>query len=108
MSGDQDTPVPVACTLGAGDIPGRVAEWQAFYRERVRTTERSATSARLLLDPSDGAVVVAASLGQRETECCAFFTFTIALEAEARWLTLTVPPEAGATLTGFLDMLADG
>ena len=56
--------------------------------------------------PGDEVLLAAASLGQREKECCAFFDFTIALEADARWLCVAVPEGAEATLASFVDALA--
>jgi hypothetical protein len=102
---DVDRSVPIACTLEIGDIPERFAEWQAFYRSSVTDTEVSPVSVRLRLDPSDATLAAAASLSQREKQCCAFFDFAISLEVEQRWLTVTVPPGAEETLTTFTAML---
>jgi hypothetical protein len=105
VTGDPATDVPIACTLGPDDLPARLAEWQAFGAASVRSIERAASSARIRLDPSDGALLAAASLAQRETECCAFFEFAVLLEARDRWLTVRVPAGAEDTLSGFLDLL---
>jgi hypothetical protein len=99
------TDVPIACTLDAGDLPDRIAEWQAFYRSSVTAADLGAGTLRLLLDPSESTLSAAASLSQRETQCCAFFDFSISLEAEQRWLTVTVPAGADETLSSFADML---
>jgi hypothetical protein len=104
MIGDTD-PIPVACTLETGDIPGRFAEWQQFFRSSVVRTESLATSVRLLLDPSEATTLDVVSLAQREKQCCAFFEFTMVIEADQRWLSITVPPEAQETLTTFMAML---
>jgi hypothetical protein len=100
--------VPIACTLSADDLPARLAEWQDFHRSSVRAIERTPSSARLLLAPSDEVLVAAASLSQLEVKCCAFFEFAIVLHAEERWLHVTVPAGAEDTLSSFLDILGSG
>jgi hypothetical protein len=97
--------IPVACTLTASDLPDRIDEWRSFARQWVLARETDPTSARFLLAPGDEALVAAASLAQREKECCAFFEFSISIEAQDRWLSVSVPSGAEATLTGFADML---
>jgi hypothetical protein len=97
--------VPIACTLDVGDLGARMAEWQAFVLSSVSAVDAQPTSVRLLLHPSDEALFAAASLGQREKQCCAFFDVAISLEAEQRWLTVTVPPGAESTLSSFTEML---
>ena len=97
--------VPIACTLEVGDLPARMSEWQAFYRSSVTATEAGPGSLRLRLEPSDATLVAAASLSQLEKQCCAFFDFAISLEAEQRWLAVTVPEGAEVTLTTFGEML---
>jgi hypothetical protein len=105
MTAEQSGP-PIACTLAADDMPGRLAEWRDFARGSVRAVESGPTSARLLLARSDDVLVTAASLAQRETQCCAFFAFSIVLEADERWLSVTVPEDAEEVLASFVEMLA--
>jgi hypothetical protein len=103
-----DPAAAVACTLEAGDLPARVAEWQAFYRSSVTATEAGPEDARRLrlrLEPSDATLAAAASLSQREKQCCAFFDFAVELESDGRWLTVAVPAGAEATLSDFTKML---
>ncbi|HVB91526.1 MAG TPA: hypothetical protein VND70_05440 [Acidimicrobiales bacterium] len=110
MSGvvDGAPPVPIAGTLETEDLPARHAEWQDFFRSSVVTSEISPSAVRLLLEPSDGALLHAVSLGQREKQCCAFFDFAIMVEAAQRWLSVTVPVGTEETLTRFLTMLRSG
>lgn len=100
--------VPLACTLDAGDIPGRLAEWQSFFRSSVIRAEERAGSVRLLLDSSETTREAAASLARREKECCAFFDFALTLDEGERWLTVGVPSGAEPTLTTFMAMLRSG
>jgi hypothetical protein len=101
-------PVPIACTLSAGDLPGRCAEWQAFYSSSVLSSERSPRTVRLHLDPSPASVAAARSLARREKECCAFFEFTLASEAGRPVMAVSVPPGAEPTLRSFMEMLRSG
>ena len=107
MSGDPcaESNVPIACTLEAGDLPERLAEWRAFGHSSVRATEAHATSARLLLADGDDVLLAAASLAQREAQCCAFFDFAVELGPEARWLSVRVPAGAEETLRTFLELV---
>jgi hypothetical protein len=98
---DERRIVPIACTLNAGEMPARLEEWKAFVRQSVVASETSPTSARFLLTSTDEALVAAASLAQREKECCAFFDFAILIEAQQRWLNVTVPSGAEETLASF-------
>jgi hypothetical protein len=98
--------VPIACTLTANELPNRVDEWKEFVRTCVVEIRRAPGSACLLLVPGDEALVAAVSLAQREKECCAFFEFSLTIEREERWLCLTVPDGAAATLDAFAEMLA--
>jgi hypothetical protein len=102
---DEPRRVPIACTLTANELPGRVDEWRALVRDWVVETRREPGSARLRLDPSEQALVAAVALAQREKECCAFFEFSLSIESEARWLCVTVPDDADATLDAFAQML---
>ncbi len=98
--------VPIACTLTADDLPTRVNEWKSFVRDWVLDREEGSLSARLRLAPGDEALVAAVSLAQREKECCAFFEFAVAIEADTRWLCVSVPEGAESTLASFADMLS--
>jgi len=57
---------------------------------------------RLRLRPDDETLAVAADLAAREKECCAFFSFTIEIEPDARWLRVEAPPDAQAVLDGLV------
>jgi hypothetical protein len=99
----------IACTLTGADLPARVAEWQEFYRTSVSEMEHVSPSVvRLKLHATDAGLLSAASLAQREKECCAFFEFAIVLDPDERWLTVTVPAsaEAAAVLDAFTAMLS--
>ena len=100
--------IPIACTLEAGSLPERLAEWQVFGQSSVRRAETQPTSARFLLADGDDVLLAAASLAQRETQCCAFFDFAVELGSEERWLSVRVPVGAEETLRSFLELLGSG
>jgi hypothetical protein len=101
-----DGSVPIACSLDAAGLEDRIAEWRAFARDVVVDAEYEGTAARFLLTSDDGTLARAASLSQREKECCPFFEFAIELEPSARWLRVSVPPDATEALSLFVEMLA--
>jgi hypothetical protein len=98
-------PLVIACSLNAEGLENRVEEWQSFMASSVRAVEWDDTSVRLELEPSDATLLRATSLGQREKACCAFFTVSIDLAADARTLTLRVPDGAEEVLAAFVASL---
>ncbi|MET9213545.1 MULTISPECIES: hypothetical protein [unclassified Nocardia] len=66
--------VPAACTLPTVEQPIRIAEFDRFFAESVRSSNRTGpTRLELVLDV--GAEAVARDLAARESSCCSFFTF---------------------------------
>jgi hypothetical protein len=90
-----------ACTLPTADRPLRQAEFDALFARALRSVERaSPTHARFVLD---GPVDVIADLTERESQCCAFFTFTIESTSDGTVnLDVTVPPAYVAVLDGLV------
>jgi hypothetical protein len=97
--------VPIACTLEADALLGRMEAWKAFVRSSVVAIEREPAAVRLVLAPGDTPLLDAATLGQREKACCAFFEIALVLGADARRLSLSVPPGAEETLTHFVEAI---
>jgi hypothetical protein len=109
----------IACSLDTRSLADRVDEWHALLATAVASVEvRSSAlganapggdgrsrSVRLVLHPSEQALVSAASLGQREKQCCAFFDVAIEIEADRRSLVLSVPPGAEEALASFVALL---
>ena len=100
------TKIPVACTLTATDAGDRVEEWRAFLAAHVEEARRDGDILRLRLRESDETLCAAADLSAREKQCCGFFSFAIAIEADARWLDIAVPPDASEILDDFAGLLS--
>jgi hypothetical protein len=98
-------PAPIACSLDAGSLAERMEEWRALVSSSVVAIDADATSVRLVLDGSPGALEAAASLGQSETRCCAFFDVAIDLGPDSRTLSLRVPQGAEESLAAFVALL---
>lgn len=103
--GPDPVSVPVACSLDATSLAGRIDEWRALVASSVVSLESDATSVRLVLEGSDATLVAATSLGQREKQCCAFFDVGIELGPDARTLYLRVPPGAEEAMAHFVELL---
>ncbi|GAA4974955.1 hypothetical protein [Actinoplanes utahensis] len=73
--------IPDACTLPTAAQPSRLAEFDALFATAVRQVDRlDATRARLRMAGPAGLAATVRDLTARETGCCSFFTFTVAIE----------------------------
>lgn len=93
MDIDLDWCAPAACSLPLADQPARVGEWDTLFATAVRRVEAVPGGVRLELDRSAGGVAAVADLADRESQCCAFFTFLLAIGADALALSVTAGPE---------------
>ncbi|NUS45191.1 MAG: hypothetical protein HOQ24_16065 [Mycobacteriaceae bacterium] len=66
---------PDSCTLPTAALPTRVAEFDQYFADAVRRTERP-SRVRLDLFVDADAELAGRDLADRETSCCSFFTFT--------------------------------
>jgi DNA-binding transcriptional MerR regulator len=87
-----ETDSPIACTLGAVDMPGRLAAWQAGLAPVV-SREPITGGVRLVFAP-DTAVGDLAELAAAEQDCCMFFRFAITIDSRGIALEVTAPPDA--------------
>jgi hypothetical protein len=106
VTADAARDAPLACDLDAGSLAARVGEWRRLVASAVVSVEPGPTSVRLALADSDDALVAAASLGQREKQCCAFFDVSVDIGPTGRALVLSVPEGAEEALATFVAMLA--
>jgi hypothetical protein len=98
--------VPIACTLTASAADERVEEWRQFLAGCTSAAERTSDQRlRVRLTDTGHALTRAVDLARREKACCAFFEFSIDVEADASWLSIGVPSDASAVLTEFASLL---
>ncbi len=94
--------IPVACTLSAESAADRIEDWRRFFASSVTAVERTSDRRlRVRLADSPMALTAAVDLAQREKACCAFFEFSVDVDATSRWLVVGVPAEAAGTLAEF-------
>ena len=96
---------PTACNLDAGALAGRVEEWRALVANSVVTVEAEPTALRLVLAPSQSALVTAVDLAQREKQCCPFFDVALDIGERQRTLSFRVPEGAEEAMATFVAML---
>jgi len=99
-------PGPIFCNLAAGSLAERVDEWRALVASSVVDVEAGPTWVRLALRDSESALCAAASLGQREKQCCGFFDVAIDIGADRRVLSLRVPEGAEEAMATFVALLS--
>jgi hypothetical protein len=98
--------IPIACTLTSDSASVRIEEWRRFFADWTSMAEQSGNlQFRVRLNESTQAVQAAVDLARREKACCAFFEFSIEVEADASWLSVKVPPDAVDTLADFVSLL---
>jgi hypothetical protein len=91
--------VPQSCTLPTQEQPLRVAEFDALFALAVHPAQRlGPTELRVHLPAGDDVAAVAASLIERETGCCSFFTFDLRRSSRGTGLEVRVPESQRAAL----------
>ncbi len=89
---------PLPCTLGSDQIPDRLARWQAMGDHAVARTTTPAGAVRGEFDDPD-ILDELARLTVAEQGCCAFFSFTITVDARGVGLEVRAPEAAAAQVT---------
>ena len=105
MNADGGADTPIACSLDARDLAGRVKEWRALVADSVVAIEAGPTTVRLVLAPAESALVSAVDLAQREKQCCPFFDVALDIGERQRTLSLRVPEGAEEAMATFVAML---
>jgi len=83
----EDRALGACCTLEAAEMPARLKEWSDL-RDRSLAIRRIQGGVSLELATSEPMSQVA-DLIARESECCAFYTFTLRIDGQARELQIT-------------------
>lgn len=89
---------PIACTLEAGAMPDRVAEWQALL-DAATGRERIADGALRVAFRADAPLPELARLVAAEQACCAFFSFAITVDQRGVGLEVRAPAGAEEVVT---------
>jgi hypothetical protein len=95
MSSDRtsDLSTPIACTLATDARPDRANAWTELLNTAIER-ESTASGLRLRFAADPQLVGTVADLVVREAECCAFFSFTLTVDARGVWLAIDAPPDA--------------
>jgi MerR family transcriptional regulator, copper efflux regulator len=103
--------VPIACTLGAGEMAGRLEAWEALLAENRELLH--GMTARLPLE--DGVrlefgpntdVTEIARLAAAEQQCCQFLGFALVIDSRGIALEIHAPAEAADVVTALFGSAA--
>jgi len=86
---------PIACTLDAARLPGRLGEFRALFATTRSVDRISPQHLRVTLAGDSALEATARDLLAREQQCCSFFDFALTNDGEGA-LTLDVRVPAGA------------
>jgi DNA-binding transcriptional MerR regulator len=92
------TGTPVACSLTAAEVPGRVTDWQALTARAVHREQIDGGTA-LTFAADAGLAAEVARLAAAEQECCEFFDFTVRLTTGQVRLEVRAPADAVDVVT---------
>lgn len=90
--------VPIACTLGAGEMSTRLDDWNALLQS-VAARHSLDDGLRLEFE-SDTDVTEIAQLAAAEQSCCRFFDFALVIDGRGIALEVHAPPDGQLVLTG--------
>ena len=89
--------VPIACTLGAGAMTTRLAEWNALL-QGVTACDALDDGLRLRFAPGSDVTEIA-RLAAAEQGCCRFFDFALVIDGHGVALDVHAPADAQPVLT---------
>ena len=94
--------IPIACTLQPSDARSQLGEWREVLPRVTNSADRvSPTRLELTIKP-DSDIGPLVNLAQREVACCAFFSFSIEIQADRLVLAVEVPEDAVEILDGLV------
>lgn len=96
------TPLPIACTLAADELPARLNEIRDVSHAALRTKSTTGTHAVLCFEPAPGIHDRLAAIVAAESTCCAFLAMTLTDAPYAVTLTIDAPEDAGPVLDDLL------
>lgn len=96
--------IPDQCTLPTAEQPARVDAYDKLFRRHLRAVHRAGPTASIFtLDPDPAVAGSVAELVARESQCCAFFDFTLRVRSEQLALTVAVPARFSTVLAALSD-----
>lgn len=96
--GTKPSDPPIACTLDAGAMPGRLEDWRTMLDHAVARTRTPTGTLRVEFDGVTDLVDLA-RLVAAEQQCCAFFSFAITVDGRGIALEVGAPDGAGDIVT---------
>jgi MerR family transcriptional regulator, copper efflux regulator len=101
---------PIASTLGAGEMTGRLEEWNALLADKRDLLQGAARvplddGLRLELGPNTDVTEIA-RLASAKQHCCRFFSFALVLDQRGIALEVHAPPDGQAALTALFGAAA--
>jgi hypothetical protein len=94
--------IGAACSLGADELRELVRAWRDL-RDHAISVDRIPGGARLGFGP-DQPMEAVAELMVAESECCAFYTFSLQVDGPTRWLDITAGAGAEPTAAALLGL----
>lgn len=91
-----------ACALGTAELRQRLDEWRAL-RDRATALEPMPGGYRLTFS-ADQLIDAVVRLSARESECCAFYTFTLRVDGTARQLEISAGTGGEPAVRGLLGL----
>jgi DNA-binding transcriptional MerR regulator len=95
-----DRMIGACCSLGDAELKQRLADWRAL-RDRATGVEPIAGGTRLTFS-HDEPIEPIAQLAALESECCAFYTFTLRVDGPARQLDISAGLGGEPAVAGLL------
>ena len=90
--------LPIACTLGAADLPIRRAQIAALGRDALVASRVEGTRAELRFAAAPGVRERVERFAEAERRCCAFMAFVVADAPGEVVLTVDAPGDAASVL----------
>jgi DNA-binding transcriptional MerR regulator len=104
--------VPIACTLGGGEMSARLEEWNELLADKQDllqgvTARRALDDGGLRLEfGSNTEVTEIARLAAAEQGCCRFFSFVVVIDNRGAALEVHAPPDAQPVLAALFGTAA--
>jgi hypothetical protein len=95
--------LPIACSLSAADLPGRLAEMAALGDAALVEAQQDGTHAELRFAAAAGMRERVEAIVAAESQCCAFLTMRVTGEPDTIVLTIDAPEAAELVVRELID-----